>query len=213
MTQASFAINPFFAARVQRAVQVPQDRLDKPIYAKLPTAPINASPVPHLTSLYHKPEAGNYGSRAYPGNCGGNLIKDLLQYFQPKLVFDPMAGSGTCNDVCEELGIPCLSWDIHDGFDACDPASFSATETFDFIWAHPAYWRQKLYCVAKNVVWCPPRLPLGRGGTAQSGSHIIIASAALCDGAPPKLVGPVRGSGSAKCHKIENRRFDGDAGL
>mgnify|MGYP000261143610 CR=1 FL=1 len=58
---------------------------------------------------------------------------------------DPMAGSGTCRDVCNELGIACLSWDIHDGFDACDPTAFSAEETFDFIWAHPAYWRQKLY--------------------------------------------------------------------
>ena len=56
-----------------------------------------------------------------------------------------MAGSGTCRDVCDELGIPCLSWDIHQGFDACDPNDFSATETFDFLWSHPPYWRQKLY--------------------------------------------------------------------
>jgi hypothetical protein len=105
------------------------------------------SPVPHLTSLYHNARAGEYGNRSYPGNCGGNLIKDLLQYFTPTLVFDPMAGSGTCRDVCDELRIPCLSWDIHEGFDACDPVVFSATAAFDFIWAHPAYWRQKLYSV------------------------------------------------------------------
>ncbi len=42
-----------------------------------------------FTSLYHSAEAGDYGDRSYPGNCGGNLIKDLLRYFQPDTVFDP----------------------------------------------------------------------------------------------------------------------------
>jgi SAM-dependent methyltransferase len=138
---SSSVINPFFAARTKPA----SANHGNPVFAKLPVAPINASPVPHLTSLYHNARAGDYGSRAYPGNCGGNLIKDLLLYFRPTLVFDPMAGSGTCRDVCDELRIPCLSWDIHDGFDACDPVVFSASDTFDFIWVHPAYWRQKLY--------------------------------------------------------------------
>lgn len=136
-------INPFYAARNQRlssrATASPQ------MYAKLPRAPINGSPVPHLTSLYHNSRAGEYGNRSYPGNCGGNLIKDLLLYFRPGMVCDPMAGSGTCRDVCDELQIPCMSWDIHDGFDACDPTAFPAGDIFDFIWAHPAYWRQKLY--------------------------------------------------------------------
>ncbi|MBX9787799.1 MAG: site-specific DNA-methyltransferase [Pirellulales bacterium] len=140
----SVTINPFYAARL-KGMPSPAAKKLAPVYAKLPQAPINASPVPHLTSLYHNSRAGEYGDRSYPGNCGGNLIKDLLTYFRPGLVFDPMAGSGTCRDVCEELGIPCLSWDIHDGFDACDPSDFCTSEAFDFIWAHPAYWRQKLY--------------------------------------------------------------------
>ena len=55
----------------------------KPIYARLPLAPVTASPVPHLTSLYHFHRTGEYGDRSYPGNCGGNLIKDLLLYFKP----------------------------------------------------------------------------------------------------------------------------------
>ncbi len=106
----------------------------------------NGSPVPHLTSLYHFHRAGEYGNRQWPGNCGGNLIKDLLNYFRPEgMVFDPMSRQRHGRDVCEELGIPCFSWDIHQGFDACDPKDFPAAETFDFIWAHPPYWRQKLY--------------------------------------------------------------------
>src|SRR5277367_1444731 len=132
-------INPFYASRLKR-VASRNDECDRPVYARLPLAPKNASPVPHLTSLYHFHRAGEYGNRSYPGNCGGNLIKDLLAYFKPDWVFDPMSGSGTCADVCKELGIPCLSFDIHQGIDACDPAGFGPDATFEFIWCHPAYW-------------------------------------------------------------------------
>src|SRR5438309_7795631 len=117
MTIALATINPFFAARFKRVARAlqpqPRHEPERPVYARLPQAPRNASPVPHLTSLYHFDRAGEYGDRKYPDNCGGNLIKDLLAYFRPGLVFDPMAGSGTCRDVCPELGVPCMSWDIH----------------------------------------------------------------------------------------------------
>jgi len=116
-----------------------------PAIAVLPRAPRNGSPVPWLTSLYHKTARGNYGDARYPGNCGGNLIKDLLRYFKPKSLFDPMTGSGTCADVCRELGIDCLSKDIRFGFDACDPKSYDPAWSFDFVWIHPPYWRQKVY--------------------------------------------------------------------
>src|SRR5271155_88266 len=139
------AINPFFQPGYTSPAPARAER-DPAQYAKLPQSLITGSPVPHLTSLYHNAEAGNYGSRSYPGNCGGNLIKDLLLYFRPDgIILDPMAGSGPCRDVCEELGLPCLSWDIHQGIDACDPNEFPKEETFAFIWAHPAYWRMKLY--------------------------------------------------------------------
>lgn len=139
------AVNPRYAARLCRTEPPPaQDR--PPRFARLPRAPRNASPVPRLTSLYHNDRAGPYGDRGYPGNCGGNLIKDLLIYFQPALVFDPMSGSGTARDVCAELGIPCIARDIHGGFDACDPLGFAPVAGRPtFIWAHPPYWRQKLY--------------------------------------------------------------------
>lgn len=74
--------NPFYTVRRtsrHRAQILTQGSRSRPIYAKLPRAPINASPVPHLTSLYHFDRAGEYGRRDYPGNCGGNLIADLLR--------------------------------------------------------------------------------------------------------------------------------------
>ena len=144
MNYTSHTANPFYTNRVKRAA-TRNEACDRPVYAKLPFAPRNASPVPHLTSLYHFHRAGEYGDRSYPGNCGGNLIKDLLLYFRPSLICDPMAGSGTCRDVCDELGLPCFSWDIHQGFDACDATDFPSSPAFDFIWSHPPYWRQKLY--------------------------------------------------------------------
>ena len=143
MTYAIASINPFYAARQSGCRTRTEPKPEQPVYARLPQAPITGSPVPHLTSLYHFHRAGEYGDRSWPGNCGGNLIKDLLRYFKPGLVCDPMSGIGTCADVCQELGIPCMSWDIHQGFDACDPKEFPKPETFDFIWAHPPYWRHE----------------------------------------------------------------------
>src|SRR5882724_7765072 len=100
MTYANASINPYYAARFERAASSGPQAADQPVYARLPRAPITGSPVPHLTSLYHFHRAGEYGDRKWPGNCGGNLIKDLLKYFQPvSLVFDPMTGSGTASDV------------------------------------------------------------------------------------------------------------------
>ena len=114
-------------------------------FAILPRSPKNASPVPELTSLYHNPERGNFGDARYPGNCSGNLIRDLLRYYRPASVWDPMTGSGTCLDVCDGLGIACVSDDLRNGQDACDTDAIPHAAPFDFVWAHPPYWRQKIY--------------------------------------------------------------------
>ena len=127
-----------------------------PAIAVLPRAPRNASPVPWLTSLYHKAYRGPYGDARYPGNCSGELIKDLLLYFRPKNVLDPMTGSGTARDVCNELEIDCMSKDIRYGFDACDPANYKDMPLFDFIFIHPPYWRQKRYTgTTADLSSCP----------------------------------------------------------
>ncbi|HVX09909.1 MAG TPA: hypothetical protein VHC22_01790 [Pirellulales bacterium] len=175
--------NPFYAGRfVRRLFSARETEPYQPIYAKLPRAPKNGSPVPRLTSLYHLDRAGEYGDRRYPGNCGGNLIKDLLRFFTPFSVFDPMSGSGTCRDVCRELGIYCWSTDIHEGFDLCDPACFHgegklvACRTFDFCWLHPPYWRQKLYADDPRDLSRAPTLDafLERFGLALAHSAYVL---------------------------------------
>jgi hypothetical protein len=135
----SAIVNPFFSFRRHRR-DAPTRSQPREVqrWAKLPMAPVNASPVPHLTSLYHHSQAGEYGRRDYPGNCGGNLIKDLLNYFSPSTVLDPMTGGGTCRDVCAELGLHCWSSDLHQDVDACSPSAFPR-ESFQFCWLHPPY--------------------------------------------------------------------------
>lgn len=172
-------INPFYAARLQPAASPAEHEPAQPVYARLPRAPRTASPVPHLTSLYHFDRAGEYGDRKWPGNCGGTLILDLLRYFQPQSVFDPMTGSGTCRDVCDELGIPCTSGDIHHGFDATDASSYPAGQAFDFIWAHPPYWRMKLYAAdARDLSRAPTLADFLEG----YGRFLANAAAALSPG-------------------------------
>lgn len=140
---ARTGVNPFLARGRGRSARMSMAEHGG-AFAMLPRAPVNASPVPHLTSLYHNPDAGQYGRRDYPGNCGGNLIRDLLRFFQPATVLDPMTGSGTCRDVCHELGIHCWSSDLHQEVDACSPSAFPR-DSFQFCWLHPPYWRQKVY--------------------------------------------------------------------
>jgi hypothetical protein len=144
MNSTLASIDPFYAACLTLAPSVTPEPPRRPVYAKLPLAPVTASPVPHLTSLYYFDRAGEYGDRKWPGNCGGNLIRDLIKFFSAKSVLDPMSGSGTCRDVCKELSVDCWSSDIHEGFDACDASRFPR-ECFEFCWLHPPYWRQKIY--------------------------------------------------------------------
>ena len=111
----------------------------------LPPLPKTASPVPSLTSIHAVDGRGPYGDSRYRGNCSGLLIRDLLKYYQPSRVLDPMAGGGTCRDVCRELGITCRSFDLHAGFDAVDEKWYQGLGEFDFIWLHPPYWKMICY--------------------------------------------------------------------
>ncbi len=68
-----------------------------------------------------------------------------MRYFQPRRVLDSMSGSGTCGDVCRELGIEHYTMDIRHGQNAACPTSYENLEPVDFIWMHPPYWRMIRY--------------------------------------------------------------------
>lgn len=114
-------------------------RTAQPRTVPLPEYPQSASPVPWLTSIHGTPGRGNYGDSRYRGNCSGLLIKDLLRFYRPRRVLDPMEGGGTCRDVCRELGIEYVGRDIQAGFDATSRRDFQKLGRFDFIWLHPPY--------------------------------------------------------------------------
>jgi len=111
----------------------------------LPEAPETKSPVPSLTSVHATPGRGPYGDSRYRGNCSGLLIRDLLRFYRPKRVLDPMEGGGTCRDVCRELGIAYEGRDLKGGFDATRPEDFAGLGRFDFIWMHPPYFQMVRY--------------------------------------------------------------------
>lgn len=178
-TPHTAAVNPFYAARLARTPVSPVPRPDGPVYARLPAAPVTASPVPGLTSLYHDAAPGPFGDRGYPGNCGGNLIRDLVRFYRPVTVLDPMTGSGTCRDVCRAEGVHCVSTDLRQGNDACGPLPHLEALRFDLIWAHPPYWRMKVY---GDDPRCLSRAPTLDAFLARYGIFMTNMASLLADG-------------------------------
>jgi hypothetical protein len=118
---------------------------DREFFVRLPQAPESTSPVPWLTSIHATEKSCPYGEGRYRGNFSGLLIRDLLLYYRPRLVLDPMSGGGTCCDVCVKLDIRTVSFDLQNGFDATDSTTYENLTQFDFIWLHPPYWKTIRY--------------------------------------------------------------------
>jgi hypothetical protein len=91
-----------------------------------------------LTSLLRYPDRGPWGQSGYMGNCPGFLIVDLLDYFNPASVFDPMEGSGTTGEVCADLNVDYEGRDLRTGFDLLSGAL--PDRLFDVVFWHPPYW-------------------------------------------------------------------------
>lgn len=47
------------------------------------------------SNIVSYPDRGPWGDSKYRGNTSGWLIRDLIEFFQPKSVLDPMEGSRT----------------------------------------------------------------------------------------------------------------------
>jgi len=95
-----------------------------------------------LTTVVTYPERGPYGDSSFRGNCSGFLIKDLLLYYKPRKVLDPMEGSGTCRDVCRELKISYVGTDLSQGIDMYSDEFLRRARAhlpIDFIFWHPPY--------------------------------------------------------------------------
>lgn len=90
------------------------------------------------TILSYK-ERGKYGDAAYRGNTTGYIIKDLLNFYHPKKVYDPMVGSGTTIDVAKELGIKVVATDLNPKYGGWNALKDEVEESSDFVFLHPPY--------------------------------------------------------------------------
>ncbi|NVM24261.1 MAG: helix-turn-helix domain-containing protein, partial [Desulfobacterales bacterium] len=91
----------------------------------------------HLKSVVQYRERGPWGDAKFPGNTSGYLLVDLIDYYQPKSILDPMEGSGTTGDVAFDMGdIPYTGLDLRSGFDL---VSEELEGDYDLIFWHPPY--------------------------------------------------------------------------
>ena len=92
-----------------------------------------------MNSIISFPDRGPYGKSSYRGNCSGYVQKSLFEQFKSKEVTDPMAGSYTTRDVCDEMGIISHCYDLSGGFNAMtDEVPEEACASDTWFW-HPPY--------------------------------------------------------------------------
>ena len=93
---------------------------------------------PRLISWLSYPDRGPFGKSDFPGNCSGWLLVELINHFKPKIVYDPMEGSGTSRDVCRVLGIEYYGGDIREGYNLLSEETEPPINDLTFF--HPPYW-------------------------------------------------------------------------
>lgn len=93
------------------------------------------------SSVVSYPNRDNrYGKNSYRGNCTGLLIKDMIEFFKPKLFVDACEGSKTSRDVCKELGISYVGLDLYNGNDFTkDSILTELPYPADVCFTHPPY--------------------------------------------------------------------------
>lgn len=92
-----------------------------------------------MKSIVSYPERGNGGKASYRGNCSPKLIEDLISFYHPHYLLDPMCGSGTSNDVCERMGIKCDALDLNPEWGGWDAMTDEIPGVYDMVFFHPPY--------------------------------------------------------------------------
>jgi len=109
----------------------------------------------HLKSIVSYPQRGPWGDAKFPGNTSGYLLVDLIDYYQPKSILDPMEGSGTTGDVAFDMGdIYYTGLDLLNGFDLVGD---EPEGEYDLIFWHPPYHDVIDYDIphSNNLSRCP----------------------------------------------------------
>lgn len=99
-----------------------------------------------LNSILSFPNRGNYGKSNWRGNCSGHIIREMVEYFRPKVFVDPTLGGGTSRDVVAELNqngrqIEFHGLDLHSGFDLLKDSLQERIggKRADYVFCHPPY--------------------------------------------------------------------------
>lgn len=66
-----------------------------------------------MKSVLSFPDRGPWGDAKWRGNCSGHIQRELIEHFKPKLFVDVCEGSGTSRDVCRDIGIEYVGFDLH----------------------------------------------------------------------------------------------------
>lgn len=105
-----------------------------------------------MISVISYPTRGKGGDSGFWGNCSPKVIEDLLDQFNPQLVYDPAVGSGTTEDVLQQRSVPGWCSDLVRGHNVLqDEPPFMG---FDLGFFHPPYWNMVTYTAG---VWkCDP---------------------------------------------------------
>lgn len=109
----------------------------------------------HLKSVVQYPDRGPWGDAKYPGNTSGYLLVDLIDYYRPESILDPMEGSGTTGDVAFDMGaISYTGLELRSGFDLLTE---EPEGEYDLIFWHPPYHDAIDYDIAhpNNLSRCP----------------------------------------------------------
>lgn len=92
-----------------------------------------------LTTLVSYPERGKWGDSQWKGNFSGEMVKEIIEWFKPKRVYDAMCGSGTTIDVCKELNVDCVATDLNPKYGGWDALNDEVPCSSDLTILHPPY--------------------------------------------------------------------------
>lgn len=126
-----------------------------PSESTLPVVPITSSPVPHLSALCRRPHAIDCRRPTVRSTGTKRLIRDLLAFYRPAIVMEPVAESGVCRDVCLELGIHYRTSDQHHRVGASGPTAIPR-ESFEFCWLYAPDWSESLVTTDPRAMSRPP---------------------------------------------------------
>lgn len=98
-----------------------------------------------MKSVLSFPDRGKWGDSKWRGNCSGHIQRELIEHFKPKLFVDVCEGSGTSRDVCMDLGIEYVGFDLH-GLNGAIQNDFTKDFVLsklprpaDLVFSHPPY--------------------------------------------------------------------------